>query len=433
MTSHKDTRGIVTCDLEGRIQTFNAGAEEILGYQAGDVIGKKRLSLILPGLSLLGQITRWFKVARQRGEYGGTTVLTDREGRLIPASITITPTFNNGQHSGYCGTTELLENVSPEYVAPKISMMTRLYAWVVITRAPFLSAIIIPILIASAWVSHSEEAIQLPNLTFWIVLTAAMCLHIAANTFNDYFDWRSGSDKLNNDYFSPYSGGSRAIELGLISEHGLWRLACVVLMVAVVLGVVLTVVSGPGILLFGLIGAFSAYFYTAPPLRLIARRGLGELTVGLNFGPLAVAGAVYALTGQFSPQALLVGIPVGLLTTAILWINQFPDEAADRISGKTNLVVVLGKARARWGYLVLLAGAIGFLLIAMLAGALPAGAMLALIALPLGIRASYAVIREYAERSLIRANAATIQLHFLFGVMLTTGIAFNQEITDLLG
>ena len=433
MTSHKDTRGIVTCDLEGRIQTFNAGAEEILGYRAGDVIGKKRLSLILPSLSLLGQVTRWFKVARQRGEYSGTTVLTDREGRLIPASITITPTFNNGQHSGYCGTTEVLENISPESLAPKISMMTRLYAWVVITRAPFLSAIIIPILIAAAWVSHSEEAIQLPNLTFWIVLTAAMCLHIAANTFNDYFDWRSGSDKLNNDYFSPYSGGSRAIELGLISEHGLWRLACVVLMVAVVLGVVLTVVSGPGILLFGLIGAFSAYFYTAPPLRLIARRGLGELTVGLNFGPLAVAGAVYALTGQFSPQALLVGIPVGLLTTAILWINQFPDEAADRISGKTNLVVVLGKARARWGYLVLLVGAIGFLLIAMLAGALPAGAMLALIALPLGIRASYAVIREYAERSLIRANAATIQLHFLFGVMLTTGIAFNQEITDLLG
>ena len=70
-------------------------------------------------------------------------------------------------------------------------------------------------------------------------------------------------------------------------------------------------ISGPLVLLFGLVGAFSSYFYTAPPLRLAARRGLGELVVGLNFGPLATAGTVYALTGQ-------------------VCAGRFPDRRADR-------------------------------------------------------------------------------------------------------
>jgi len=117
-------------------------------------------------------------------------------------------------------------------------------------------------------------------------------MHIAANTFNDYFDWKAGTDKVNNSYFLPYSGGSRSIELGLISEKALFRVALVSLLISGALGVALAVISGPLVLLFGLMGAFSSYYYTAPPLRLAARRGLGELVVGLNFGPLATAGTV---------------------------------------------------------------------------------------------------------------------------------------------
>jgi 1,4-dihydroxy-2-naphthoate octaprenyltransferase len=124
--------------------------------------------------------------------------------------------------------------------------------------------------------------------------------------------------------------------------------ATVSLLISTSIGLILTIQKGPGVLLFGAVGAFSAFFYTAPPLRLAARRGLGELLVALNFGPLAVAGTVYALTGRVSWNDFLVGIPVGLLTAAILWINQFPDIEADRETGKYNLVVMLGRERARW-------------------------------------------------------------------------------------
>lgn len=428
MTKKLNEKSIITCDMEGRIQTFNTAAEKIFGYRADEVVGKKRVSLFSPGLTVLAHVTKWLKTAREQGEFKSTTVFLDHDGQPIAASIRITPTFKNDEQIGYCGVTEVLENVSPESIAPKISPLTKFFSWIVITRAPFLTAIIIPVLIAAAWVTHTQGSEQFPSLNFWLTLVAAICLHIAANTFNDYFDWRSGTDKLNNNYFMPYSGGSRSIELGLISEQSLFRLASTALFISAILGIWITILSGPGIIWLGLTGAFSAYFYTAPPVRLAARRGLGELTVALNFGPLALVGAVYALTGQFSWQALMLGIPVGLLTSAILWINQFPDIESDRVTGKINLVVVLGRARARWGYLLLIAGAVALLVYWVKLGVLPPGAVLALMALPLAIRASIILMWEYEQRSLIRANVATIQLHFTFGILLATGIAFSYEL-----
>jgi len=187
------------------------------------------------------------------------------------------------------------------------------------------------------------------------------------------------------------------------------------------------------VLVFGIVGAFSAYFYTAPPLRLAARNGLGELVVGLNFGPLAVAGTVYALTGQISLIDFMIGVPIGMLTTAILWINQFPDEETDRETGKINLVVVLGKRHARWGYLMLLAGTFGWTLFWLVAGSFPTGTVLLLVSLPLAIYASRILVRDYDKRSLVRANAATIQLHLLAGFFLALGILFSKQISNLLG
>lgn len=433
MNDHSDLKSVITCDLEGRIQTFNTGAEQIFGYRPEEVIGKKRVSLFSPGLTVLEHVSNWLKIASEQGEYAGTTVFLNRDGKPIPASIRITPTFRDGKQIGYCGMTQVLDHVDPEEVAPKISLSSRIISWLVITRAPFLTAIIVPILIAASWVAYQGQVNPFPTMIFWLVLFAGIFLHIAANTFNDYFDWRSGTDKINNDYFMSYSGGSRSIELGLISERTLFHVACISLLISTGLGIALTLISGLGILVFGLMGAFSAYFYTAPPLRLAARRGLGELTVGLNFGPLVVAGAVYAITGQVTLADFLIGVPIGLLTIAILWINQFPDEAADRASGKINLVVALGKSRARWGYWLLLAAAFGFLLYWLATDFLPTGATLALIALPLGIRTSWILLREYDQRSLVRANAATIQLHLIFGLLMALGIVLSDQISRFLG
>lgn len=425
----KKIKSVITCDMEGRIETFNAGAETIFGYRPEEVIGRKRVSLFSPGLTVLEHVPNWLKIASQKGEFETQTVFINRIGSPIAAHVRITPTFRDGKQIGYCGVTEPLQDVSPSEVAPHISLATRIFAWLVITRAPFLTAIIVPILLAAAWVAHSNPGVPFPAGLFWMTLFAGIFLHVAANTFNDYFDWRSGSDRENNNYFLPYSGGSRSIELGLINERALFIVASLSLALSAVLGLLLAYLSGPGVILFGLIGAFSAYFYTAPPLRLAARRGLGELLVGLNFGPLSVAGAVYALTGQVTWLDFAVGIPVGLLTTAILWINQFPDEESDRLTGKHNLVVVLGKRYARWGYLVLLLAAFGLVVYGVSAGFLPVGALLGLGGLPLAVYAAWVLMREYDQRTLARANSITIQLHLLAGLLMTLGVWLSLRIS----
>jgi len=429
----KPSKSVITCDMEGRIDTFNHGAEQLFGYSAAEVIGHKRVSLFSPGLTVLEHVPKWLKTASQDGEFQTTTVFVRRDGTPIAARIRITPTFHDGKQIGYCGVTEPLEAVEPSEAAPHISLMTRIFAWMVITRAPFLTAIIVPILLAAAWVAHQGLVQPFPRGLFWMTLLAGIFMHVAANTFNDYFDWRSGTDGLNNDYFLPYSGGSRSIELGLVSERQLLAVALASLLISTVLGLALAVISGPGVLVIGALGAFCAYFYTAPPLRLAARRGLGELVVCLNFGPLAVAGAVYALTGRVSLADFVIGLPIGLLTTAILWINQFPDEAGDRLAGKLNLVVSLGLRRARWGYLALLAVAFGLVLYGVLAGFMPLGMLIALGGLPLAVYASIVTLREYNQRSLVRANSATIQLHLLAGVLMALGVLFSVQISRFLG
>lgn len=418
-TSATRLKSTITCDMEGRLETFNAGAEEIFGYKASEVIGKARVSLFSPGLTVLQNVPAWLSTASSEGKFEGESVFVRKDGSRFPAKIRITPTKKGGVQIGYCGVTTPLPQSELARVEPKISLSTKIFSALVVTRAPFLSASIFPVLIAGAYVAQ-VGAFSWP--AFLLALVGAASVHIAANTWNDMYDWQSGADKINHDYFLPYSGGSRAIELGLITERGLMKIALGAIAVAFACGLGIAALGSPVVLPLGLLGALAAWTYTAPPLRLIARRGLGELLIGVAFGPLLSVGAVAAVTGSIDPIAALLGIPVGLLTTAILWINEFPDAPSDALAGKTHLVVTIGTSAARWGYVALIAVAFGTLAALVALGALAPTALLALITLPLAIRSTYILFREYRSRALVRANVGTIILQGAFGFTLACGI-----------
>lgn len=418
-TSATRLKSTITCDMEGRLETFNAGAEEIFGYKASEVIGKARVSLFSPGLTVLQNVPAWLSTASSEGKFEGESVFVRKDGSRFPAKIRITPTKKGGVQIGYCGVTTPLPQSELARVEPKISLSTKIFSALVVTRAPFLSASIFPVLIAGAYVAQ-VGAFSWP--AFLLALVGAASVHIAANTWNDMYDWQSGADKINHDYFLPYSGGSRAIELGLITERGLMKIALGAIAVAFACGLGIAALGSPVVLPLGLLGALAAWTYTAPPLRLIARRGLGELLIGVAFGPLLSVGAVAAVTGSVDPIAALLGIPVGLLTTAILWINEFPDAPSDALAGKTHLVVTIGTSAARWGYVALIAVAFGTLAALVALGALAPTALLALITLPLAIRSTYILFREYRSRALVRANVGTIILQGAFGFTLACGI-----------
>ena len=414
-------KSVITCDLDGKIETLSEGAQNLFGYTEDEMIGKGRVSDFSPGQIVLGHVVNWLNESVEKGVWEGDTVFLHKDGHEIPCHIKITPTKGKeGEHIGYCGVTTPLKDKTADDVRPEIKLMTKIFTWLVIMRLPFLTATFVPLLVGAAVANFLGYDVSWG----WLGLTVlgGSLLHIGTNTANDYFDHTSGTDEANYNYMVPYSGGSRSIQMGLISAKGMLTVSLVAFLLSAVVGVPLIQKAGMDVLWLGLIGFVSGFFYTAPPFRFASRKGLGELLIGLNFGPLMVAGSALVQTSQILPEALLAGIPIGLLVAAIVYMNEFPDHDGDKATGKDTLIVVFGLEQARLGYVFLVVGAFVSIIVMALNGTLP---MLSLIALPaayLGIRAVQTLYKYYNDRLLLPANAGTINMHLVTGLLFCIGI-----------
>tara|TARA_B100000614_G_scaffold114238_1_gene102637 strand:- start:3210 stop:4487 length:1278 start_codon:yes stop_codon:yes gene_type:complete len=420
-------KSIITCDLDGKVETFSDGAEKLFGYSKDEVIGKMRVSDFSPGEVVLGHVINWLKIAVEEGQWEGETVFLGKDKNEIPSKIKITPTSKNGEHIGYCGVTTPLKDKTPDQVRPKISFFTKIFKWMVIMRLPFLSATFVPIFAGAAITSMLGE----PVSWSWLGLTllAGAFLHIGTNTSNDYFDHRSGTDALNYNYSNEgLNGGSRSIQMGLITPKGMLTLAIVTFALSAAVGIPLILRSGMPILWLGLIGFFSGLFYTAPPFKFSSRKGMGEFLIGLNFGPLMVAGSTLVQTGKLIPESFLAGIPIGLLIAAVVYMNEFPDHESDKATGKNTLIVVFGPERARAGYVALVASAFISIVIMAINGTLPMLSLIALLAVYFGYTATKTLYKYYNNRLLQPANWGTIIMHSVTGILFTIGIWFGNSI-----
>ncbi|MEC7850642.1 MAG: UbiA family prenyltransferase [Bacteroidota bacterium] len=433
-------KSVITCDMEGRVLTMNDDAVKIFGYKKEEIIGKKRVSIFSPGEIVIQNVGNWLATADKLGEFVGKTYFLKKDGTKINAKISIRPTFADGKsnaQTGYCGVTEVID----EDVTVPINLSTKIIKGVAITRVPFTSASIFPMLaIAAYYAGLGDGLFSVTSLL--LAVFGVLLLHLSSNVFNDYFDVSDGTDEANNEYFQPggaaITGGSRAIELGIITLNKTKTVATSLLLASLLVAGFLFYniyqVTGAtsnveGALAVGLSGLFLGYFYTARPLRLVARRGLGELAIFLAFGPLLTLGTGYAISaetiGFLSSEfymLLSLGVPFGFLTTNILYINQFPDAESDAKTGKNHLVVTLGKKAARWGYLVILSLAFyssvylndllnvheNFNSNVFLVG----NAVLYLFGLSIFMK----LLKNYQKRELVNANIQTIILQTLFCV-----------------
>jgi len=414
-------KSVITCDLDGKIETLSEGAQNVFGYTEDEMIGKGRVSDFSPGQIVLGHVVNWLNESVEKGVWEGDTVFLHKDGHEIPCNIKITPTKGKeGEHIGYCGVTTPLKDKTADDVRPEIKLMTKIFTWLVIMRLPFLTATFVPLLVGAAVANFLGYDVSWG----WLGLTVlgGSLLHIGTNTANDYFDHTSGTDEANYNYMVPYSGGSRSIQMGLISAKGMLTVSLVAFLLSAVVGVPLIQKAGMDVLWLGLIGFVSGFFYTAPPFRFASRKGLGELLIGLNFGPLMVAGSALVQTGQILPEALLAGIPIGLLVAAIVYVNEFPDHDGDKATGKDTLIVVFGLEQARLGYVFLVVGAFVSIIVMALNGTLPTLSLIALPAAYLGIRAVQTLYKYYNDRLLLPANAGTINMHLLTGLLFCIGI-----------
>ena len=421
----KDLKSVITCDLDGKIETFSSGAQDMFGYTEDEIIGKGRVSDFSAGQIVLGHVVNWLAESVEKGAWEGNTVFLHKDGHEMPSKIKITPTKDrDGNHIGYCGVTSPLHDKTPEDVRPKINFATKLFSWMVIMRLPFLTATVVPILLGAAVAS---KFVNIDWFYFTLTMLGGFFLHIGTNTSNDYYDHISGTDEANYNYMVPFSGGSRSIQMGLITPKGMLTVAIVTFVLSALVGIPLIYKAGINILYLGIVGFLSGFFYTAPPFRFASRKGLGELLIGLNFGPLMVAGSFLVQTGGemiHINDAILAGIPIGLLVAAIVFVNQFPDHDGDKATGKNNLVVVFGPEKARIGYVALVVGA--FVSIIALAWTRPTTfPTLSLISLITSLYSIFTIktlYKHYDNRLLQPANAGTIGLHFLTGLFFCAGI-----------
>ena len=244
----------------------------------------------------------------------------------------------------------------------------------------FLYAGLLPYLLGAAWAYAVEGAFDAP--VFWSGLAGVVLAVIGVEAFNEYFDSRMGTDRVfNPDEAPPMSGW--VLWLGVAAFAG-----------ALAVGVYLTYRGGWPILAFAVLGGLAAIFYVAPPIRW-AYRGLGEAVIALSYGPWMVLGSLYLHTRALSWGAFWASLVPGFLIMALAVVNAIPDYHQDRLVGKRNLVVRLGRRRGVWLYLALAAAALLTAVTGVGAGVFPVACLAALLALPLLAASARIALRTY--------------------------------------
>lgn len=294
-----------------------------------------------------------------------------------------------------------------------------LRVWFMEVRAPFFTATIVPTVFGAVFAWHETSSFD--TLLFILTLAGVLFLHAGTNVVNDYFDYRSGTDRINRNK-SPFNGGSPFVVEGTLSPEAIYRAAIIFFAVGAVIGLILAFWVTLLIIPLGALGIGLGYFYTAPRANLAAK-GVGEIAVGLGFGPLVVGGAYAVQTGELAWLPFAAGVPIGFLIGLVLFINQFPDMEADGKVGKTHWVVRMGLSKAAIWYIALMSAAFASIFVLWAMEIYPTLALLGLIPGVIALRAGRIVLRRHSQfGELIPAQLMTIQIHMFVGILITVGM-----------
>jgi 1,4-dihydroxy-2-naphthoate octaprenyltransferase len=252
-----------------------------------------------------------------------------------------------------------------------------LHHWIQASRPSFFIATFIPL--AAGWMLAGKLGAWRP-LRMLLILLGSLMVHLATNLADDYFDHLHGTD----DGLSI--GGSRVIQEGKIAPRTILKV--VILLYALAFGIALCSIAVLG--LWGLtplvlLAWFGSFFYVAPPVR-YGYRGLGELSVGINMGPVMVVGTYWVISGRADWAPFLISIPIGLMVAVILYYQSLPDMESDLAVHKYTVAVRLGRRRAFYGLIVFWVMIYSSINGLVLTGYLAWPALLSLLTIPLLVR-----------------------------------------------
>ena len=402
---------VIRCDMNGTVEQYAADAEALFGWTRDEVIGKMNVGAFHVPKNVPTLVPRLLREASVNGKFEEEVTLMRKDGSTFQAVLAVYPVIRDGRQVGFMGRTRPL---GPPTKVP----VARL--WFQALRAPFLVASVVPVFVGALAAWQIRSAFN-PGF-FLLAFAGAVCIHLGANMGNDAWDYRSGND-LAVRHLNPFAGGGRVLIRGVLDPRAHLAVALLFLALGSIIGIVLVTQVGLPLLGLGIVGVAVAYSYVGPPLRL-AHHGLGEIAVGIEFGPIAVLGTYFVLTRAFDPAAIVLSISLGLLVCGILWINEVPDIPADASVGKRTVVVRLGVARATTVFTGIVLAAYVVLVLGVLFAGLTPWALLALLALPLAVKPIRGLRKAGADpHALIPSNAGMILATLVTGLLLLAGLA----------
>jgi 1,4-dihydroxy-2-naphthoate octaprenyltransferase len=294
-----------------------------------------------------------------------------------------------------------------------VAAVTKRAAWLAAARPRTLLAALAPIAVGTA-VAAAEGGAR-PGIAAFALVTA-LALQIAANFANDLFDFEKGADT------EERRGPPRALQSGWLDAREMRRGIALALALATLSGLALVAAGGWPIAVAGALSLAAALAYTGGPWPL-GYHGLGDACVFLFFGVVGVVGSHYVQAGALSLLAFAASLPVGLLVTAILVVNNLRDIASDARAGKLTLAVRMGERATRAYYAALLAVAFAVPVALAASRRISPAALLPLVTLPLALRLTREVARAADGASWNAALSGTARLAALFALLFAAGIA----------
>ncbi len=205
--------------------------------------------------------------------------------------------------------------------------------------------------------------------------------HASCNTLNDYFDYKSGIDLVTER--TPFSGGSGILKQGLLTPKQVFWFGMICFLLIIPIGIYFVIVSGWMLLPLLIIAAICIIFYSP----IILKLHWPEWSPFWGLGVLPVLGTYFVQTSAYTWPAIIASIPSGILVHNLLFLNEFPDAEADKVGRRKTLPIALGKKKAGMVYTVLEILVYVWIVGAVIAGVMPVFCLIALLALPMAIKA----------------------------------------------
>lgn len=305
-------------------------------------------------------------------------------------------------------------------------------AWKEATRPLSLTASLIPILLGTSMAFALNQSFDLS--LFILTLLGAVMIQAGTNMINDWKD--AERDAENRTGIRPFTGGSKMIQMGLISRGDMGFAGILLSIIAFFIGVFLVFTSGLGLIPLILYGLIAGFYYTSGKGKfsfINMATGLAELMIATTYGVFMTLGAYFVQTGSYSWTVILVSLPVSLFITNVLVINQFADAESDEKSDKKTLVVRLGKKKTK--NLIVFSFVLGYALILLypLLGVTDYWIYFGLLSIPFAVQAIRYAQKYYDKNpfDLVPSNAHTAINHLFNGLMLTLAFTFNAVSLNL--